>query len=112
MYALVTAAQFVATGSSRLALAIGADANSRIVDPYDKKTYPLFGDGAGAVLLTKGTDDQGLVAYTMGADGSGEELLCMKAGGSRQSGQRRTVSGAASSLCGWMAGRCSNGRSA
>jgi 3-oxoacyl-[acyl-carrier-protein] synthase III len=83
MYALVTAAQFVATGSSRLALAIGADATSRIVDPHDKKTYPLFGDGAGAVLLAKGSDDQGLVAYTLGADGSGEELLCMKGGGSR-----------------------------
>jgi 3-oxoacyl-[acyl-carrier-protein] synthase III len=80
MYSLVTGAQFVATGSSRLALVIGADTTSRIVEPADKKTYPLFGDGAGAVLLTRGSDEQGLIAYTMGADGSGEYLLCTKTG--------------------------------
>ncbi len=70
---------------------IGADANSRIVEPHDKKTYPLFGDGAGAVLLAAGSDDQGLIAYTMGADGSGEEMLCMKAGGSRNPATVETV---------------------
>ncbi|HEY2759569.1 MAG TPA: beta-ketoacyl-ACP synthase III [Pirellulales bacterium] len=80
MYALVTGAQFVAAGTSRLALVIGADTTSRIVEPSDKKTYPLFGDGAGAVLLSRGSDEQGLIAYTMGADGSGEDLLCTKAG--------------------------------
>ncbi len=61
MYALVTGAQFVATGGSKLALIIGADANSRIVEPTDNKTYPLFGDGAGAVLLAAGSDNQGLI---------------------------------------------------
>ena len=55
MYALVTGAQFVGTGCSRLALVIGADTTSRIVEPIDKKTYPLFGDGAGAVLLAPGS---------------------------------------------------------
>ncbi|MEK6250135.1 MAG: ketoacyl-ACP synthase III, partial [Planctomycetales bacterium] len=49
IYALVTGMQFVASGNSRLALVIGADANSRVANPADKKTYPLFGDGAGAV---------------------------------------------------------------
>lgn len=80
MYALVTGAQFVATGCSRLALVIGADCTSRIVEPHDRKTYPLFGDGGGAVLLSRGSEGQGLIAYTMGADGSGEDLLCTKAG--------------------------------
>lgn len=83
MYALITGAQYVGTGCSRLALVIGADTTSRIVEPQDKKTYPLFGDGAGAVLLARGSDEQGLVAYTMGADGSGEDLLCTKAGSRR-----------------------------
>jgi 3-oxoacyl-[acyl-carrier-protein] synthase-3 len=83
MYALVTAMQFVATGSSKLALVIGADTNSRVMNPDDKKTYPLFGDGAGAVLVAKGSDSQGLLAYTLGADGSGEQLLIRLAGGSR-----------------------------
>jgi 3-oxoacyl-[acyl-carrier-protein] synthase-3 len=83
MYALVTGMQFVATGSSKKALVIGADTNSRIMNPEDKKTYPLFGDGAGAVLLSKGSKEQGLVSYTLGADGSGEQLLIRPAGGSR-----------------------------
>jgi 3-oxoacyl-[acyl-carrier-protein] synthase-3 len=83
MYALVTGMQFVATGSSKMALVIGADTNSRVMDPADKKTYPLFGDGAGAVLLAKGTSEQGLLSYTLGADGSGTHLLIRPAGGSR-----------------------------
>jgi 3-oxoacyl-[acyl-carrier-protein] synthase-3 len=83
MYAMVTGAQFVAAGTSERALVIGADTNSRVMNPEDKKTYPLFGDGAGAVLLTKGNERQGLVSYTLGADGSGTELLIRPAGGSR-----------------------------
>jgi 3-oxoacyl-[acyl-carrier-protein] synthase III len=82
-YALVTGMQFVATGCSRAALVIGADCNSRIVNPADLQTYPLFGDGAGAVLLVPGTAQQGLVSYTIGADGSGYDLLHCPMGGSR-----------------------------
>ena len=83
MYALITGMQFVATGCSRLALVIGADTNSRIIDPDDHKIFPLFGDGAGAILLAPGSRDQGLVSYALGADGSGMELLYTPAGGSR-----------------------------
>ena len=83
MYALATAAQYVATGNSKLALVIGGDLNSRIVDPADQGTAPLFGDGAGAVLLARGEADQGLVAYQLGADGAGGSLLEMTAGGTR-----------------------------
>jgi 3-oxoacyl-[acyl-carrier-protein] synthase-3 len=53
------------------------------MNPDDKKTYPLFGDGAGAVLLTRGREDQGLLSYTLGADGAGTELLIRPAGGSK-----------------------------
>src|SRR5258708_3102576 len=74
-YAMTTAMQFVATGCSRLALVIGADCNSRVVDPRDVKTYPLFGDGAGAVLLASGEPNQGFVSYAMGADGGGFGVL-------------------------------------
>jgi 3-oxoacyl-[acyl-carrier-protein] synthase-3 len=80
-YAFATAMQFVATGCSKRALVIGADANSRVVDPEDKKTFPLFGDGAGAVLLAPGSPEQGALAYTLGADGSGTELLYRPTGG-------------------------------
>jgi 3-oxoacyl-[acyl-carrier-protein] synthase-3 len=83
MYALVTGMQFVATGASNMALVIGADTNSRVMNPDDKITFPLFGDGAGAVLVAKGKADQGLLAYTLGADGAGEQLLIRPDGGSR-----------------------------
>ncbi len=59
MYALVTGAQFIKTGACRQVLVVGADTNTRIVNPADPKTYPLFGDGAGAVLLGAGHDARG-----------------------------------------------------
>src|SRR5690349_2535768 len=71
MYALVTGAAYVLAGASDLALVVGGDCNSRILNPMDVKTYPLFGDGAGAVLLTRGTPEQGLLAFSLGADGGG-----------------------------------------
>jgi 3-oxoacyl-[acyl-carrier-protein] synthase-3 len=83
MYALITGAAYVVSGASNLALIIGGDANSRILNPNDIKTYPLFGDGAGAVLLTRGRPDQGILSYSMGADGSGGDLLSRPACGSR-----------------------------
>lgn len=83
MYALVTAAQFVATGNAKYALAVGGDLNSRIVNPADQRTFPLFGDGAGAVLLSRGNAHQGLVCYQLGSDGSGGPLLDRPAGGTK-----------------------------
>jgi 3-oxoacyl-[acyl-carrier-protein] synthase-3 len=83
MYGLITAAAYVISGASDLALVVGGDCNSRIVNPDDLKTYPLFGDGAGAVLLTRGRPDQGILSYSMGSDGSGGDLLSRPACGSR-----------------------------
>jgi 3-oxoacyl-[acyl-carrier-protein] synthase-3 len=88
-YSLMTAAQFVAAGNSRLPLVIGADTNSRVVDPEDVKTWPLFGDGAGAVVL-EATDpapagrEQGLLAFSLGSDGRGAGLLACPMSGSRK----------------------------
>lgn len=83
LYALITGAAYIVSGASDLCLVVGGDTNSRILNPSDIKTYPLFGDGAGAVLLTRGSPEQGIVAYSMGADGGGGELLNRPAGGSR-----------------------------
>src|SRR5271170_647997 len=83
VFALVIAAQFVATGNSQCALVIGGDCNSRVINPSDQKSFPLFGDGAGAVLLAPGEKDQGLVSYQLGSDGSGGDLLSRPACGSR-----------------------------
>lgn len=83
MYGLATAGQFIATGNSRCALVVGADLCSRICRPDDMRTAPLFGDGAGAVVLEPGDTDQGLIRYQLGADGRGARLLCCPVGGSR-----------------------------
>ncbi len=83
VYALATAAQYVATGNSRLALVIGGDCNSRIINPLDQKVAPLFGDGAGAVLLARGDSHQGLICYQLGSDGGGGCMLDRQSGGSK-----------------------------
>jgi 3-oxoacyl-[acyl-carrier-protein] synthase-3 len=83
IYALITASQFVKAGTCRRALVIGGDCNSRVINPGDIKSFPLFGDGAGAVLLGPGEPDQGILAFQFGADGSGSDLLTRPACGSR-----------------------------
>jgi 3-oxoacyl-[acyl-carrier-protein] synthase-3 len=84
MYALVTGMQFVKSGCARRVLVIGAEVMTRLMNPADVKTYPLFGDGAGAVLLGPGDDEQGLLSYYLGADGGGCDLLMVPGGGSRE----------------------------
>ena len=84
MFALTTGMQFVASGGAKKALVVGADIMTRVMNPADRKTYPLFGDGAGAVLLGAGTRDQGFVSYTLGSEGSGEDLLKIPGGGTRE----------------------------
>lgn len=83
-YALVTGMQFIKTGCSRRVLVIGSDIMSRIINPQDNKTYPLFGDGAGAVLLGAGREERGLLSYVLGAEGDGGALLSVPGGGSRE----------------------------
>lgn len=83
MYALITASTYVKAGVSKLALVIGGDTNSRIANPHDQKTFPLFGDGAGAVLLEPASNDYGILSYNLGADGRGEKILSRPACGSR-----------------------------
>ncbi|PQO45628.1 beta-ketoacyl-ACP synthase III [Blastopirellula marina] len=84
LYALITAAQFIKCGTSQRALVVGADLLSRIANPNDKKTYPLFGDGAGAVVLGPGKAEQGMISYTLGSEGEGAEMLCVPGGGSKE----------------------------
>jgi 3-oxoacyl-[acyl-carrier-protein] synthase-3 len=83
MYALITGAAYVVSGASTMALIVGGDCNSRILNPDDIKTYPLFGDGAGAVLLARGGPQQGLLSFSLGSDGGGGDLLSRPACGSR-----------------------------
>jgi 3-oxoacyl-[acyl-carrier-protein] synthase-3 len=78
LFALVTAAQYIRTGSVRRALVIGADQLSRWVDWSDRRTCVLFGDGAGAVALEAcpGVDDD-LLAFRLRSDGSRQACLTL-----------------------------------
>ncbi len=76
VYALVTASQFIATGAMKHILVIGGEVMSRHVDWTDRNTCILFGDGAGAAIVSATGDDFGLLGFDLGADGSGGELLC------------------------------------
>ena len=75
-YALSIADQYVKSGAVKHALVIGSDALARTLDPDDRGTIILFGDGAGAVVL--GTSEEpGIISTHMHADGSYGELLTL-----------------------------------
>jgi len=70
LFALVTAAQYLASGSMKRAVVIGADQLSKWVDWDDRKTCVLFGDGAGAVAIESTDHENGLIGYELKSDGS------------------------------------------
>ncbi len=69
LFGLVTAAQFIRSGTYRTVLLIGADVLSRWTDWSDRRTCVLFGDGAGAVVLQANSEER-LLAHEMRSDGS------------------------------------------
>jgi 3-oxoacyl-[acyl-carrier-protein] synthase-3 len=82
VYALSTADQLMKSGQYRNALVVGAEVYSRILDWNDRSTCVLFGDGAGAVVLTK-SDQPGILASRLHADGSYAHILSVPGGVSR-----------------------------
>ncbi len=79
VYALGVADKFIRSGSHKNALVIGAETLSRIVDWSDRGTCVLFGDGAGAVVLSA-SDEQGILSTHLHADGQYKELLSTSGG--------------------------------
>ena len=91
-YSLTTGWSMVATGAVEHALVVGADVMSSIIDYTDRSTCILFGDGAGAVVLSPAADDEpGIIDFLHEIDGSGSAALCMPAGGSRRPASHETV---------------------
>ncbi|MEO7001159.1 MAG: beta-ketoacyl-ACP synthase III [Ktedonobacterales bacterium] len=84
LYGLSTAHQFIANGSAKHALIIGVEVLSKVVDYNDRATCVLFGDGAGAVVLSASDEPGGLLGFTIGSDGANPELLYIPAGGSKE----------------------------
>jgi 3-oxoacyl-[acyl-carrier-protein] synthase III len=94
LYALTTGAQFIESGQHKRVLVVGADVMTSILDPEDRTTLILFGDGAGAVLLepcAEGEEAYGILDYRHEIDGSGGEHLYMPGGGSLNPSSRETV---------------------
>jgi 3-oxoacyl-[acyl-carrier-protein] synthase-3 len=74
VYALATADQFIKSGQYRNALVVGSEVYSRILDWQDRGTCVLFGDGAGAVVLSR-SDTPGILASRLHADGRYADIL-------------------------------------
>ena len=93
VYGLVTAGGLLASGVSSSALLVGAEVLSQWMDPTDRATLPLFGDGAAAAVLVpgQGTSGPGLVAWDLGVDPDACDLLVVPAGGSRHPATAATV---------------------
>ena len=82
LYALDVADGMLSSGRYKCALVVGAEKLSSILDWQDRATCVLFGDGAGAAVLTKGGEGSELLGFQCGADGSNPSLLHQPAGGS------------------------------
>lgn len=79
VYALSVADLYVKAGKAKHALVVGAETLSNIVDWSDRTTCVLFGDGAGAVVLSA-DDKPGILSTHIHADGQYKELLTVPAG--------------------------------
>jgi len=82
IYGLTVASSLVRSGVYKRILLIGAETLSKLVNPEDRGTAILFGDGAGAVVLEASEEDS-FLGSELGADGSKPQLLLVEAGGSR-----------------------------
>ena len=81
LYALGVADSMIRTGAAQHALVIGSETFSRILDWEDRTTCVLFGDGAGAVVLSANEDDdRGILSSKLHADGGHGELLYVDGG--------------------------------
>ncbi|MFC4943700.1 beta-ketoacyl-ACP synthase III [Pseudonocardia sp. GCM10023141] len=86
LYGLTVASSMIRAGAAETALLIGADTFSTIIDPTDRATAFLFGDGAGAVVLRGAElgEDGAILDIELGSDGAMENLIIVPGGGSRR----------------------------
>ncbi|MEV5387738.1 beta-ketoacyl-ACP synthase III [Streptomyces sp. NPDC052721] len=86
VYALASAAAHITAGLAGSALVIGSETYSTILDPQDRTTSVIFGDGAGAAVLRSGSvDEQGaFLGFDLGSDGALKDLIMIPGGGSRE----------------------------
>jgi 3-oxoacyl-[acyl-carrier-protein] synthase-3 len=83
LYALITGAKYIESGTHKKVIVIGGDKMSSIINYKDRTTCIIFGDGCGAVLLEPTTENVGIMDSILKSDGSGVQYLYMEAGGSK-----------------------------
>lgn len=93
LYALDVADAMISSGRYSKALVVGAEKMSSIMDWEDRTTCVLFGDGAGAAVLSRDGDGPELLGFYCGADGSNPSLLCQPGGGSALPASADTITG-------------------
>ncbi|MCM2357788.1 MAG: ketoacyl-ACP synthase III [Geobacteraceae bacterium] len=91
VYAVETADNFIRSGKYKKVLVIGADTYSKILDFQDQTTCPLFGDGAGAVILGATAEKKGILQSIVRSDGKGWELIQVPSSGSRKPVTAETI---------------------
>jgi 3-oxoacyl-[acyl-carrier-protein] synthase III len=92
VYMLVVGSSLLTTGDLDHVLVVGAETLSRLIDPEDRSTFVLFGDGAAALVLSRSPDEgPGVLAWDLGCDGSAAGLLEVRAGGSRMPATPETI---------------------
>lgn len=90
IYGVTTAKQFVKSGFYKHIIVIGCDVLSRVTDFTDRNTCILFGDGAGAVVVSR-TEEEGIIDEYIKAEGSGGKFLSLPGGGSRFPASLETI---------------------
>lgn len=91
IFSLATATAFVRSGMYRNVLVLGVELLSRFLDYTDRNTCVLFGDGAGAVIVSASEQPGGLIGLDMYSDGSGANGIIFPAGGSARPTTLQTV---------------------
>lgn len=79
VYAMTTATQFIQSGMYQKVLVIGVDTISKILDWTDRSTCVLFGDGAGAAVISASDKKRGIISSTLSSDGSKQSILYCEA---------------------------------
>lgn len=89
IYALDIADKYIKTNQAKHALVVGSETMSKILNWSDRNTCVLFGDGAGAVVLSASESEEGLISSKLYADGAFKELLWVPNGVSYQHSDER-----------------------
>ena len=90
-YALAVADGLIRAGLYQNTLVVGAEVLSSFIDWTDRSTCVLFGDGAGAAVLSRSTDGHGIIASHLGSDGSQADILQIPGGGSAHPPSEETL---------------------